>query len=144
METHENMPEMPDKRTLLMRGLSRHCPQCGRGKIFSGWIKVRERCDACGLKLLANEGDLWAYIIFLDRALFLFPLVVMIYLRINKPDSPWTWLIPAALATVFVVTMPHRNGVSLACDYFIRRTCGDLADDANSGVTHSTKNATDR
>jgi hypothetical protein len=60
--------------------------------------------------------------------LFLFPLVVMIFLRLNNPESIWTWIIPGALVVLFLVTLPHRNGVSLACDYYIRRTAGDLVD----------------
>ena len=92
-----------------------------------------EHCERCRLKYLANEGDLWAYLILIDRALFLFPLVVMIYFRINNPESPWTWIISGALLFAFIYTLPHRNAVSLGIDYVIRRKWGDLADkDAKS------------
>ncbi|MEG2312493.1 DUF983 domain-containing protein [Brevundimonas sp.] len=38
-----------------VRGL---CPQCGRGPLFSGWLKVRETCEACGFALGKVEtGD---------------------------------------------------------------------------------------
>ena len=96
--------------------------------MFAGWLKLHERCDSCGLKYLANEGDLWAYLIVIDRALFLFPLVVMIYFRINNPESPWTWIISGALLILFLYTLPHRNAISLGIDYRIRRKCGDLAE----------------
>lgn len=112
---------------LIRRGLRRRCPQCGEGRVFAGWLKMHERCDRCGLKYLANEGDLWAYLILIDRALFLFPLVVMIYFRINNPESPWTWVISGALLFFFLYTLPHRNAISLGIDYRIRRKCGDLA-----------------
>jgi uncharacterized protein (DUF983 family) len=32
----------------LWRGLARHCPNCGEGSIFSGYLKVEAHCAACG------------------------------------------------------------------------------------------------
>jgi uncharacterized protein (DUF983 family) len=34
--------------TGLKRGLARRCPNCGEGRLFRGYLKVRETCDACG------------------------------------------------------------------------------------------------
>ena len=113
---------------LVRRGMHRRCPQCGEGRVFRGWLKMYDHCERCGLKYLANEGDLWAYLILIDRALFLFPLVVMIYFRINNPESPWTWVIAGALLLLFLYTLPHRNAISLGIDYRIRRKAGDLAE----------------
>ena len=124
----EKLGSIPNWKTLVKRGVRKRCPQCGEGRVFSGWLKMHERCERCGLKYLANEGDLWAYLILIDRALFLFPLVVMIYFRINNPESPWTWVISGALLFLFLYTLPHRNGISLGIDYRIRRKAGDLVD----------------
>jgi uncharacterized protein (DUF983 family) len=34
------------------------CPGCGKGKLFSGFLNIAERCDACGLDLrFADAGD---------------------------------------------------------------------------------------
>ena len=34
------------------------CPRCGRGKLFSGVLTVRDRCEVCGLDLRAHDcGD---------------------------------------------------------------------------------------
>jgi uncharacterized protein (DUF983 family) len=32
----------------LWRGLGRHCPNCGEGGIFAGYLKVQEHCAVCG------------------------------------------------------------------------------------------------
>lgn len=37
--------------SLLKIALTQCCPRCGRGKLFSGLLTVRERCDVCGLDL---------------------------------------------------------------------------------------------
>lgn len=34
--------------TGLGRGMARRCPNCGRGRLFDGYLKVRPTCDACG------------------------------------------------------------------------------------------------
>ena len=45
-------------RSAFGRGLSGRCPRCGEGRLFDGLLKVRERCDACGLDYsFADAGD---------------------------------------------------------------------------------------
>ena len=36
-------------RVPIMRGLAGHCPRCGKGKLFDGFLAMAPRCDACGL-----------------------------------------------------------------------------------------------
>ncbi|MBO0345894.1 DUF983 domain-containing protein [Roseibium sp. CAU 1637] len=39
-------------------GLSGSCPQCGEGKLFKGFLGLRERCSNCGLNYdFADAGD---------------------------------------------------------------------------------------
>ncbi|MEO1192602.1 MAG: DUF983 domain-containing protein [Pseudomonadota bacterium] len=39
-------------------GLACRCPRCGKGKLFSGYLTVAERCTVCGLDLAkADSGD---------------------------------------------------------------------------------------
>ena len=53
--------------TALRRGISKRCPHCGVGPIFSGWAHHLERCPACGLVYERNPGDTWAFTIIGDR-----------------------------------------------------------------------------
>jgi uncharacterized protein (DUF983 family) len=42
----------------VIAGLACRCPNCGKGPLFSGYLKVRERCEACGFDLAkADSGD---------------------------------------------------------------------------------------
>jgi uncharacterized protein (DUF983 family) len=42
----------------IRAGLSCACPHCGEGKLFQGFLRVRPRCDACGLDYgFADAGD---------------------------------------------------------------------------------------
>lgn len=39
-------------------GLAARCPRCGRGRLFAGFLTVRDRCEDCGLDLRAQDsGD---------------------------------------------------------------------------------------
>ena len=119
---------IPKLSTLLWRGAQRRCPQCGHGPVYVGWLKLHEHCSHCHLKYLADEGDLWAYLVLIDRAAFLFPLVVLIYFRLNNPATRWFYVSSGLIAFGLIYTLPHRNAMGLALDYLVRRKYGDLAE----------------
>ena len=42
----------------FLTGLMCRCPKCGEGPLFSGYLKVVDRCEACGADLSkADSGD---------------------------------------------------------------------------------------
>ena len=42
----------------IAAGLSCACPRCGRGRLFAGFLKLRPRCEHCGLDYgFADSGD---------------------------------------------------------------------------------------
>ena len=49
----------PAASVVLWRAaLACRCPRCGRGPLFDGLLKVRDRCGVCGLDLRAHDaGD---------------------------------------------------------------------------------------
>jgi uncharacterized protein (DUF983 family) len=116
---------LPKLKTLLWRGCRKKCPQCGEGPLYQRWMKLHDHCPVCGLQYLANQGDLFGTLLFLDRILFLIPLVVLIYFRLWHPSQIVFILFGGALLFVLIFTMPHRNGASLAVDYWIRRKNDD-------------------
>ena len=91
-------------------------------------MRLHERCPACGLKYLESQGDLLGPLFFLDRVLFLIPLIVVFYFGVWHPSLKWILVIGGAAIFLLIYTMPNRNGVSLAMDYLIRRKEGDLAE----------------
>ncbi len=53
------MAKPPDvSRSPLLAGLALRCPNCGKGRLFKGYLKLADRCAACGEDLSAFEqGD---------------------------------------------------------------------------------------
>jgi len=106
--------------TIVCRGLTRRCPQCGCGRMFNGWWHVRERCEACDLELRSREPDTWftmymsmAFItgLFLGGLLWIFPEPA------NKRLGQA--VIVLAAGVLFVISEPTRKGLALALDYLI-------------------------
>ena len=49
-----------EKRSWLRamgRGLRKRCPQCGRERLFAGYVKIAPRCEHCELDLTGHEAD---------------------------------------------------------------------------------------
>jgi uncharacterized protein (DUF983 family) len=111
---------------LLWRGFRKRCPQCGEGALFLRRNQLHESCAVCGLKYLENEGDLWGYLVFVDRGLFILPLIGMIYFRSYFPNWIWLLVLGFILVIGMIYTLPRRTGMSLAIDYLIRRKSGNL------------------
>jgi uncharacterized protein (DUF983 family) len=112
--------------TALRRGLSRRCPHCGEGPLFSGWHHL-DRCAVCGLVYERNPGDTWAFTIVGDR-LPVAAIVVMIYFGIGRSHVVLGLAIFVVLGAILVWTSPNRWGVGIALHYLSRVFWPDPAD----------------
>lgn len=41
----------------IRRGAAGLCPNCGRGRMFSAYLKVNQKCSACGTPLDVHRAD---------------------------------------------------------------------------------------
>lgn len=41
----------------ILHGLVCRCPSCGNGRLFSGFLSVRDSCTACGTELHHHRAD---------------------------------------------------------------------------------------
>src|ERR1051326_4689042 len=114
-------------RTAIARGFRKRCPRCGRGKLFRRFNILHDRCDVCGLQYLEEQGALFGYLFLVDRALFLFPLIVMIYFRVYIPHAAGLFYGSfAILMFALFYTLPYRTGASVALHFLRRRRSGAL------------------
>ncbi|KKB76571.1 membrane protein [Devosia soli] len=88
----------------ILTGLLGRCPRCGKGRLFSGYLKLAPACDMCGLDFsFADSGDGPAvFVIFLVA-----PIVVILAMVVGAiyPIAPWMHL---------VLWIPVTIGLSLA------------------------------
>ena len=114
--------------TVLGRGLRRRCPHCGRGRLFRKGVVLHERCAVCNLEYVRNAGDPWAFLLIVDRACFVLPVVAGIYFGVLTGGGLVLVLFFGSIVVSLMVTTPHRCGLCVALDYLTRRYWGDPAD----------------
>jgi uncharacterized protein (DUF983 family) len=110
------MPET--EPSALAAGIACRCPACGRGPLFSGFLRVRPRCEACGLPLQAydNDGGPAAFVILLVGFVNVFGALL---LEVRYAPPAWAhfaiWL-PLTLAGVLALIRPFK-AVRVALQY---------------------------
>ncbi len=111
----------------VIAGLLCRCPRCGKGKLFSGFLTLRPRCEACGLDYkFADAGDGPAVFIILIGGL----IVVAAALFTEILYQPPYWVHTALwLPLILLVTLgPLRpmKGLLIALQYHHKAAEGRL------------------
>ncbi len=113
--------------TALRRGLSKRCPNCGRGALFAGWARHLERCSVCGLVYERNQGDTWAFTIIGDR-IPIGAIVLLVYFGFARSHLTLGVLAFAVIGALLVWTSPNRWGAGIALHYLSRLYWPEPAD----------------
>ena len=111
----------------IARGLRGRCPRCGEDKLFEGFLRLRERCDHCGLDYgFADAGDGPAVFVILIGGF----IVVFAALITEILYQPPYWLHAALwLPLILVVTLaPLRliKGLLIALQFHHKAAEGRL------------------
>ncbi|RZJ96139.1 MAG: DUF983 domain-containing protein [Brevundimonas sp.] len=105
----------PARINPIRAGLLCRCPNCGRGKLFSGFLKVVDRCAVCGFDFTRlNTGD--------GAAVFIMQIagapVVFTALYVEIAYSPPIWLHlvvwPPLVLVLALALMRPGKGVMVA------------------------------
>lgn len=109
---------LTDVFTILLRGLRKRCPQCGRGRLYATWYSLERSCTRCNLSIEVEDGNTWAFMYFSTAFL---TGIVFVGMFIFRPDMHWrgrTVVLLAALALI-VGTLPVRKAIAIAINYVI-------------------------
>jgi uncharacterized protein (DUF983 family) len=70
----------------VLRGLLGRCPCCGHGRMFGAFLKVNDRCAACGEELHHHRADDFpAYVVIFIVGHILVPAVLFVETRFAPP-----------------------------------------------------------
>ena len=108
-------------------GLSGHCPRCGQGKLFSGFLTVAPRCQSCGLDFkFADAGDGPAVFVILLAGCLVLGAALWLELKYEPPF--WVHLVVSLPLTLVVCLGMLRplKGVMVALQYRNRAEEGRL------------------
>ena len=109
----------PRFRDVIRNGIHSRCPRCGQGQLFGRWIKVVDRCSACGLLYQRDSGDTWMFIVLTDRIPVLAG-IAAVYFGVRSTTFFASFLFFLALAVPLLATLRARIGLAVALNYLSR------------------------
>jgi len=117
-------PAIPGISAVLIRGLTKRCPWCGRGKLFRRWFTLPERCPRCGLRFEREEGAfLGSLAINFGVTSLAFISVLVTWIAITLPDPPVVLITVASVATALILPLaiyPFAKTTWTAIDILMR------------------------
>ena len=108
----------PKLGAVLGRAARSRCPRCGQGRIYGGWIHLRDSCPECGLKLAARQPDAWFAIYLSTAALTGIGILVIVMLGFVRMSLTVRMSAACAGCAVIVATLPVRKSLAIAIDYW--------------------------
>jgi len=91
-------------------GLLCRCPRCGKGKLFSGYLKVARSCSVCGLDFaFADSGDGPAIFIIFVVGFLVMGMALIVDMLVHPPVYIHLLLwVPATLILCFALLPPFK------------------------------------
>jgi len=102
----------------FISGAKCRCPRCGEGALFSGFLDVAPKCEACGLDFaFAQSGDGPAFFVILAVA----PIIVALAFVVEALFHPAPWMhliiwIPTIILLSLALLRPFK-GVLVGLQY---------------------------
>ncbi|MBT2189124.1 DUF983 domain-containing protein [Sphingobium nicotianae] len=110
-------PKLDPVRT----GIRGHCPRCGEGHIFDGFLKMRKGCEVCGLSYdYADPADGPAFFVICFACVPAVTFALLLQIKFSPPF--WVHLlttVPLTLATCILPLRPLK-GWLVCSQYFFK------------------------
>lgn len=123
MSTEQQWPPLQPFQT----GLRGHCPRCGQGHLFQGFLAVREDCEVCGLDYsFADPADGPAFFIMMFACI---PSTIFaLWLQITYEPAWWIHFITTGPLMLVTCLLPLRpvKGWLIASQYFHKAQEGSI------------------
>jgi uncharacterized protein (DUF983 family) len=108
-------------------GLKGHCPRCGQGNLFDGFIKVKPACSNCELDYgFADSGD--GPVVFVILIVGFIVVGSALWMEVNINPPLWLhFILWIPLATVLtLVTMRMLKGVLINLQFRNNARSGEI------------------
>ena len=79
---------------------------------------MKDKCPNCNTWFAEQNGDNWFFLLFIDRGLFIFPIIVGYYFNM-RPEGLIALCLPLMVA--FIIATPFRLSFCLVLELFLRK-----------------------
>lgn len=97
----------------VWRGFRGRCPHCGEGRLFSRFLKVADRCEACGEELFHQRADDFpAYLVIVMVGHAVVPAILAVEMTYAPPVALQlaVWL-PVTLIASLALLQPTKGAI---------------------------------
>lgn len=133
MSSPAQAPDVRPVKPAMKRGWRRRCPNCGRGPLLAGYLKVADHCPVCEQAFhhqRADDGP--AYITILIVGHLLAPLIHVLYVRVQLDPLVMATLLSILCVTLSLYLLPRIKGAFIGLQW-ARRMHGFGADTSGAG-----------
>jgi len=133
---HQNFPVVPiaepaagwPKLEPIRTGLRGRCPRCGEGRLFAGFLRLRDSCERCGLSYaFADPADGPAFFVLCFGCVPAVIFTLMLQILVEPPL--WVHLftsLPVLLVTCLLPLRPLK-GWLVCSQYFFKAREGRIS-----------------
>jgi uncharacterized protein (DUF983 family) len=124
IDTVTAWPKLEPIRT----GIAGHCPRCGKGRLFDGFLKLRPGCDQCGLSYaFADPADGPAFFVICFGCIPAVTFALMLEILASPP--PWVHLLTSLPFLLVTCVLPLRplKGWLVCSQYFFKAGEGRIS-----------------
>uniref|UniRef100_UPI004047FF98 DUF983 domain-containing protein n=1 Tax=Yoonia sp. TaxID=2212373 RepID=UPI004047FF98 len=105
-------------KSAILRGIRRRCPNCGKGKMFLGYLRVVDSCDVCGEELRHHRADDGpAYLTILIVGHLLAPLLLFVWTNFRPDPLVMIAIFASFTVSVSLFLLPRLKGLVVAIQW---------------------------
>ncbi len=105
-------------KSAILRGVRRRCPNCGKGKMFLGYLRVVDSCDVCGEELRHHRADDGpAYLTILIVGHLLAPLLLFVWTNFRPDPLVMIAIFASFTVSVSLFLLPRLKGLVVAIQW---------------------------
>jgi uncharacterized protein (DUF983 family) len=109
------MPEDKSFWLMVKRSVASRCPNCGQGRLFSGYIKHVDECAVCHenfSEIRADDGPAWLTIIIVGHVLA--PIMLLTIPNNTWPEWVLTLVWGGAIVALSLLILPKAKALFIA------------------------------
>ena len=110
-----------------LRGIACRCPRCGKGKLYAGFLTLRQSCEACGLDYaFIDAGDGPAVFVIMIAGAIVVASALIVEVKFQPPFWVHAVLWVPLIAITTLLPLRPMKALLIALQYHHRAAEGRL------------------